>query len=409
MHATRYGAQTQGGGLELEGRAAGSRCAGRTVLVLDDILDEGETLRGDPRPAARAGRGARAACAVLADKDLAGAQARSPPISSACTFPTASSSAAAWTRRAPGATCRRSTRDEGIDVMLAIIGGSGLTAARESRGDAPQGGAHALRRALGRADVRHASRGREVVFLARHGYGHTIPPHEVNYRANIWALQRAGRRAASCRSPRSAASAPTSARARWSCPTRSSTTPGAGARPSSRAATCRSRTSISPQPYRRALRAQLLAAARACGEAVIDGGVYAATQGPRLETAAEIDRLERDGADIVGMTGMPEAALARELELRYAAIAVVVELRRRAAATARSGDPARAASSRCSQRAMGARAPRSSRQLVRAAHDPRRAAHGRSAPARAGAAGRARSTRRSCTRCSPTCATRWRA
>ena len=56
----------------------------------------------------------------------------------------------------------------------------------------------------------------------------------------------------------------------------------------------------------------------------MDGGVYAATQGPRLETAAEIDRLERDGADMVGMTGMPEAALARELELRYAAIAVVV-------------------------------------------------------------------------------------
>ena len=55
----------------------------------------------------------------------------------------------------------------------------------------------------------------------------------------------------------------------------------------------------------------------------MDGGVYAATQGPRLETAAEINRLERDGADLVGMTGMPEAALARELEPGYAAIAVV--------------------------------------------------------------------------------------
>ena len=54
-----------------------------------------------------------------------------------------------------------------------------------------------------------------------------------------------------------------------------------------------------------------------------DGGVYATTQGPRLETAAEIARLERDGAHVVGMTGMPEAALARELELDYAAIAVV--------------------------------------------------------------------------------------
>jgi 5'-methylthioadenosine phosphorylase len=68
----------------------------------------------------------------------------------------------------------------------------------------------------------------------------------------------------------------------------------------------------------------LLAAASRAGEAALDGAVYAATQGPRLETAAEIDRLERDGADIVGMTGMPEAGLAREVELAYAAIAVVV-------------------------------------------------------------------------------------
>jgi 5'-methylthioadenosine phosphorylase len=55
----------------------------------------------------------------------------------------------------------------------------------------------------------------------------------------------------------------------------------------------------------------------------MEQGVYAATQGPRLETAAEITRLERDGADVVGMTGMPEAALAREISLEYAAIAVV--------------------------------------------------------------------------------------
>jgi len=67
----------------------------------------------------------------------------------------------------------------------------------------------------------------------------------------------------------------------------------------------------------------VLAAAREAGEPLVDGAVYAATQGPRLETAAEIDRLERDGAHIVGMTGMPEAALAREAELPYAAIAVV--------------------------------------------------------------------------------------
>ena len=76
------------------------------------------------------------------------------------------------------------------------------------------------------------------------------------------------------------------------------------------------------EPYTPSLRRRVLAAARACGEKVMDGGTYAATQGPRLESAAEINRLERDGADIVGMTGMPEAALARELGLEYAAIAV---------------------------------------------------------------------------------------
>jgi 5'-methylthioinosine phosphorylase len=77
------------------------------------------------------------------------------------------------------------------------------------------------------------------------------------------------------------------------------------------------------EPYTRALRERLLKAAERSGETLADGGVYAATQGPRLETAAEVSRLERDGADIVGMTGMPEASLAREISLEYATIAVV--------------------------------------------------------------------------------------
>jgi 5'-methylthioadenosine phosphorylase len=78
------------------------------------------------------------------------------------------------------------------------------------------------------------------------------------------------------------------------------------------------------EPYTGELRARILTAAKRSGEVAVDGAVYAATQGPRLETAAEIDRLERDGADIVGMTGMPEATLAREIEIPYAAIAVVI-------------------------------------------------------------------------------------
>src|SRR6185503_8979363 len=77
------------------------------------------------------------------------------------------------------------------------------------------------------------------------------------------------------------------------------------------------------RPYSDALRGAILAAAHACGEKIADGGCYGATQGPRLESAAEIARMERDGADLVGMTAMPEAALAREAGLEYAAIAVV--------------------------------------------------------------------------------------
>jgi 5'-methylthioinosine phosphorylase len=71
------------------------------------------------------------------------------------------------------------------------------------------------------------------------------------------------------------------------------------------------------------LRRELLAAASAAQVAIVDGGCYGATQGPRLETRAEIARMRRDGCDIVGMTGMPEAGLARELGLGYACLGIV--------------------------------------------------------------------------------------
>jgi len=77
------------------------------------------------------------------------------------------------------------------------------------------------------------------------------------------------------------------------------------------------------EPYSAGLRRGLLDAAHRAGVAVVDGGCYGATQGPRLETRAEIGRLRRDGCDLVGMTGMPEAVLARELDIDYACIAVV--------------------------------------------------------------------------------------
>jgi 5'-methylthioadenosine phosphorylase len=206
--------------------------------------------------------------------------------------------------------------------MLAIIGGSGLTqlasldvthrkAVRTPYGE-PSG---AL--TVGRL------RDREVVFLARHGYGHTIPPHEVNYRANVWALRECG--ATEIVSVASVGGIRTDLGPgtlviphqiidyTWG---RRSTFFEGGDVPVTHVDFTR--------PYAEPVRQKILAAARACGEAVVNGAVYAATQGPRLETSAEIDRLERDGAEVVGMTGMPEAALAREIDLAYGAIAVVV-------------------------------------------------------------------------------------
>ena len=76
------------------------------------------------------------------------------------------------------------------------------------------------------------------------------------------------------------------------------------------------------RPYCESLRQHLIDASRAANLDILESGTYGATQGPRLETAAEIDKMERDGVDMVGMTGMPEAALARELGMCYATCAV---------------------------------------------------------------------------------------
>lgn len=206
--------------------------------------------------------------------------------------------------------------------MLAIIGGSGLTklanlevirrlAARTPYGD-PSGAITCGR--IGKSDV---------LFLARHGYGHTIPPHEVNYRANIWALQ--------SQDVKDVVSVASVGGIRADLGPGTLVVPDQiidythGRQSTYSSALDRTVTHIDfTQPYCESLRRRLIKAARLAGEAVIAGATYAATQGPRLETAAEIDRLERDGAHIVGMTGMPEAALARELGLCYAAVAVVV-------------------------------------------------------------------------------------
>ena len=206
--------------------------------------------------------------------------------------------------------------------MLAIIGGSGLTQLSNLA---------IVRREVVRTPYGEPSGAliygslcaEPVVFLARHGHGHTIPPHMVNYRANIWALEQAG-----VKGIVSVASVGS---------IRADLGPGALVVPDQvidytwgRKSTffdggeTRVRHVDFTHPYDAALRQRLLAATTLAGELAVDGGVYAATQGPRLETAAEINRFERDGADVVGMTGMPEAALARELGLPYAALNVVV-------------------------------------------------------------------------------------
>lgn len=165
--------------------------------------------------------------------------------------------------------------------------------------------------------------GHPVVFLARHGYGHTIPPHLVNYRANIWALHHEG------------------VSHMVSVATVGGIHPDLGpghlcvpdqiidythgrettfAAYNGRAVTHEDFT----WPYCPDMRKRCMAALGRAHELFMDGGVYAAVQGPRLETKAEIDRLARDGVDMVGMTGMPEAYLAREIGLCYAAVAVSV-------------------------------------------------------------------------------------
>jgi 5'-methylthioinosine phosphorylase len=206
--------------------------------------------------------------------------------------------------------------------MLAIIGGSGLSALpglTELRHVAARTayGEPSAALAIGKVN------GREIVFLPRHGESHGIAPHEINYRANIQALREAGAREIVAvatvggirREFGPGALVVPSQIIDYTWGRRSTFFEGADAKV----------THIDfTEPYAAALRARILAAATACGESVADGGVYAATQGPRLESAAEITRLERDGADLVGMTGMPEAALAREAGIDYAAIAVVV-------------------------------------------------------------------------------------
>jgi 5'-methylthioadenosine phosphorylase len=205
--------------------------------------------------------------------------------------------------------------------LLAIIGGSGLGNIE---------GLEIIRREIVRTPYGQPSEplifgnlgGKEVIFLARHGANHTLAPHNINYRANIWALQSVGVK--SIISIASVGSIENSIKV------------GDFVIPHQVIDYTYGRNNTffdgleNPvkhidltYPYDMSLREIIIQSVQKLKYNFVNTGVYAATQGPRLETAAEIDRYEKDGATIVGMTAMPEAALARELNLSYVAICPV--------------------------------------------------------------------------------------
>lgn len=203
--------------------------------------------------------------------------------------------------------------------MIAIIGGSGLydpefmTDVAKDRVKTPFGEVELFR-------GRHGDRA--LVFLPRHGAGHTVPPHLVNYRANIWALHKLG-------VERALATAAVGG-------IRPEMKPGDAVIidqfldfTKSRAATYFTGGEFGvvhvdyTEPYCPEIRRALLAAAADAGLRAHDGGCYACMEGPRFETPAEIRMLDRLGADVVGMTSVPETVLAREAGICYATAAMV--------------------------------------------------------------------------------------
>ena len=205
-------------------------------------------------------------------------------------------------------------------TLLAIIGGSGLTKLKNLEVT----DRIVMRTPYGEPSaplVYGSLKGRSVVFLPRHGQGHTIPPHKINYQANLWALKEQGASHVIAVAAVGGIAA--------------DLLPGDLVFPDQIIDYTygRAHTFFGNQkqvthvdftfPYCEELRRVLIDAAKRAGLTVAAKGTYAATQGPRFESIAEIQRLERDGAHMVGMTGMPETGLARELGLCYAAIGVV--------------------------------------------------------------------------------------
>ena len=171
--------------------------------------------------------------------------------------------------------------------------------------------------------IRELSYDDQTVFLLpRHGENLLIPPHAINYRANIKALEQLG---VDCIVSMNTVGVITSGLHPGQLAVPDQLIDYTWGRPHSFFDGGDALDHIDfTSPFSADVRRALLQAADAAGVPVHDGGVYAATQGPRLETAAEVDRLERDGADLIGMTAMPEASLARELGIEYACLSLIV-------------------------------------------------------------------------------------
>jgi 5'-deoxy-5'-methylthioadenosine phosphorylase len=205
---------------------------------------------------------------------------------------------------------------------IAIIGGSGLASlegldtSRREVVETPYGDPSS-------ALTFGTFAGEQLIFLARHGDEHSILPHRVNYRANLAALKQAG-------ATHIIAVCAVGGISKDMSPGRISIPDQLVDYTWSRHHTIFEDVGNHDahidftEPYCESLRAQLLAAASKADIDVATSATYGATQGPRLETAAEINRMDNDGCHIVGMTGMPEASIARELGLCYAVIAVSV-------------------------------------------------------------------------------------
>ena len=206
-------------------------------------------------------------------------------------------------------------------ISLAVIGGTGLYKLAALDGVKTLEGGTIYGEPSGPLRIGTIA-GKRVAFLARHGEGHSLPPHKVNYRANLQRLKDIGaQRVLAINAvggitdhygPRVIGCPDQIIDYTWGRISTLCEEPG---------------TDVLhvdfTEPYTASLRQDVLAAAQRTGIAMVDGGCYGATQGPRLETRAEIVRMRRDGCDLVGMTGMPEAGLARELGLDYACLALV--------------------------------------------------------------------------------------